>query len=266
VPLGRRGRTNAAAGVGPWPRALRWAPWGAASAVAAAAASFGVLRAPSRPAGTGVTGSARAIDSHTLAVPRASGVITIDGDTDDPGWGGPPEPARTGPFALSNGAPASPYSEARLVWEGPYLFLALYAADEDIRSRGCPGADASPGDDCAIDSFRLTLSRGELQYVIEVSPRGIEDESIRSAHDASPRAWASGAHVASERDGTPDDPSDTDEEWRVEMAIPLDAFGVRAEPGEALGLRLRRCDRPKNAATECAQWGAGDVPGQIVLQ
>ncbi len=263
-PLDRRSDA-AAAFVGPWPRALRGAPWGAASAIAAAAASFGVLRAPSRPALPPVTLPAYAPESTTLAVPRASGGIAIDGDTDDPGWGGPPDPARTGPFALSNGAPARPYSEARLVWKGPYLFVALYAADEDIRSCGGEGSDASPEGDCG-DAFRLTLSRGEARYVMDVSPRGVERESMRAGPDAPPRAWASGAHVAFERDGTLDDPKDTDEEWRVEMALPFDAFGMRGEPGETVGLRLRRCDRPKEGPTVCAAWGDGDVGGRIVLQ
>jgi hypothetical protein len=149
------------------------------------------------------------------------------------------------------------------VWKGPYLFLALYAADEDIRSRGGEGSEASPEGDCGVDAFRLTLSRGEAQYVMDVSPRGIERESMRAAPDAPPRAWTSGAHVGFERDGTLDDPEDTDEEWMVEMALP------RSTRSGCVGSRARRSACASVVAigpTVCAGWGDEDVSRRIVLQ
>src|SRR5580692_10108904 len=44
-----------------------------------------------------------------LHVPHAPGSITLDGDTDDPGWVGTPHPARTHAFLDPNGSPARPF-------------------------------------------------------------------------------------------------------------------------------------------------------------
>src|ERR1700677_4914997 len=51
-----------------------------------------------------------------LHVPHAPGPITLDGDTDDPGWLRLPGPARTGDWVFKDGKAARPYSDARLVW------------------------------------------------------------------------------------------------------------------------------------------------------
>src|ERR1700722_16832467 len=69
---------------------------------------------------------------HVLHVPHAPGAILLDGDTDDLGWTGSTPPARTRDFELANGAPARPFSEVRTVWGDGYLYLCLYAADENI--------------------------------------------------------------------------------------------------------------------------------------
>jgi hypothetical protein len=73
--------------------------------------------------------------------------------------------------------------------------------------------------------------------------------------------------VAVDRDGTLDDESDEDEEWIVEMAIPMEALGLEGVSGERVGLELRRCDRLRSAdgtsRRTCATWG--DRHSQLVL-
>jgi hypothetical protein len=198
-------------------------------------------------------------------VPHVSGGITLDGDTDDPGWLRPPGPARTGDFVFKNGAPARPYSETRLVWGGDYLYLALYASDEDIESR----TDQPDGPIDLDDAFRVVFSQADVQYAIEVSPKAVVTDSSRRGDGEWDFSWSSGVHVSRELDGTINDPKNMDEEWAIEMAIPFESLGMKGEPGENIGMSLSRCDTPKRAPRVCAGWGEGPADrgrGRIVLE
>jgi hypothetical protein len=200
-------------------------------------------------------------DGILLHVPKMRGVIVLDGDTDDPGWVLPPGPARTGPFLLANGARAQPYSDARLVWGDGHLYMTLYAADEDIRST----IDTADGPVWLDDSFRMTFSNGDVQFAIDVSPKGVVSDAMRIEGGAFDYAWNSGAHVSFERDGTLNAPADRDEEWVVEMAIPFESLRMRGERGEKIGFEVRRCDVSAAAPRSCARWGEGEAPSYLVL-
>ena len=200
-----------------------------------------------------------------LRVPHAPGGITLDGDTDDPGWLLPPGPARTGGFLTGDGKPARPYSEARLVWGGEYLYLALFAADEDIESHN----DQPDGPNGLDDFFRLVFSQGDVEYAIEVSPRVVITDSVRRGGGGWDLTWNSGAHASREVDGSINNPKDTDEEWAIELAIPFESLGMRGEPGENIGMSVSRCDTTKRAQRVCGGWGKGlddRVRGRIVLE
>jgi hypothetical protein len=220
-----------------------------ASTVGAAVAACAPSRSAPSAAGEG-TGA-------VLRVPHAPGPIVLDGDNDDPGWLRPPGPARTGAFALASGAPARPYSDARLLWGDGYLYVLLYAADDDIRTRD--------------DAFRMRLSRGGVQFAIEVSAGGVVRDEARDARGAIDPTWRSGAHVSREIDGTPDDARDTDEEWSVEMAVPLASIGMRGQPGESAGFAVERCDTSSRGARVCGGWGeregeSGGERGRLVIE
>jgi hypothetical protein len=200
-----------------------------------------------------------------LRVPHVSGGITLDGDTDDPGWVRSPGPARTGDFQFKNGKPARPYSEARLIWGGEYLYLALYASDEDIESH----TDQPDGPIGLDDSFRVVFSQAGVEYAIEVSPMAVITDSIRRGEGDWDVTWTSGAHASNEIDGTMNDPRNMDEEWAIEMAVPFESLGMKGEPGENIGMSLSRCDTPKGSPRVCASWGEGPADhsrGRIVLE
>jgi hypothetical protein len=203
----------------------------------------------------------RAADAVVLRVPHLPASIVLDGDTDDPGWTAPPGPARAGPFLLASGEVARPYSNARAVWGDGHLYLALYAADEDIRSRAADHDGALWLD----DSFRLVFTQGDVERAIEVSPRGVVTDAIRRGAAEFDYSWESGVHVSPELDGTLNDSRDSDEEWVIEMAVPFEALGMRGERGESIGLSVRRCDVPKGGARVCAAWGEGQARGVLVL-
>jgi hypothetical protein len=148
-----------------------------------------------------------------LAVPHAAGKIALDGELVDPGW---TRDARTGPFTTAGGARAFPHSEARITWDEERLYLGLFAADEDIRSS---------------DHFDVIVRRaGKPDARFAFSPKS----------------------AGAEADGTIDDASDDDEEWGVEVGIPLADLG--AGRGDAFSVRMERCDRPKGSPEVCASW------------
>jgi Carbohydrate family 9 binding domain-like len=200
-----------------------------------------------------------------LAVPHASGPIALDGDTDDPGWLRPPGPARTGDFLFANGAPGRPHSEAKLVWGDGYLYLSLYAADDDIESR----TTEVDGPVWLDDSFRLTFADDGVECAIDVSPMAVVTDAIRRGVGAWDYSWNSGAHASKEMDGTLNDPANTDEEWIIEMAIPFESLGLKGERGENIGFSVRRCDQPRGERRVCTAWGEGPaytIAGRIVLE
>jgi hypothetical protein len=200
-----------------------------------------------------------------LVVPHVSGDITLDGDTDDPAWTQAPGPARTGPFVFRDGPRASPYSAARLLWSDEYLYLALFASDEDIETH----TDRPDGPIGSEDAFRVIFSQPAVDYAIEVSPRAMISDSVRRGDGAWDLSWKSGAHASPEIDGTPNTPKDLDEEWAIELAIPLEAIGLKGEPGETVAMSITRCDTTRGAPRLCSGWGEdpGDhARGRIVLK
>jgi hypothetical protein len=180
-----------------------------------------------------------------IVVPRANGPIVVDGDLEEPGWAGA---AHTGPF-LAGDAQARPYSDARFTVKDGNLYVALYAADEDIRTTNAKHDDPL----YLADAFQLVFHTAKGDRLIDVSARGVVTDGARtSASGPVDFAWESRAKVGVEHDGTPDDPSDQDEEWIVELAVPLEALGVSA--GDRVGLSIRRCDDVRGFGRTCSEW------------
>jgi hypothetical protein len=219
----------------------------AVTVAAAACAAWGCCRRAAPPLEDTAVGA-------VLRVPRAAPAPVLDGDNDDPGWTRAPGPARTGPFLDARGAATRPHSDARLLWGDGQLYLLLYAADDDIRARG--------------DAFRIRVSRGGRTFAIEVSADGAIREAARDARGVLDPSWRSGAHVSREIDGTLDDARDTDEEWSLEMALPLAPLGLKGEPGEVAGFAIERCDASSTGERSCGAWagvGLAAARGRLVL-
>jgi hypothetical protein len=190
-----------------------------------------------------------------LVVPRATGVIALDGDLDEPAWAAA---ARTGAFTM-DGALARPYSDARLLWRGDVLYVALYAADEDIR------ASAAEHDAplWTHDAFQLSFRAAGAEHVLDVSPLGVVTDGVRAADGSIDYRWESLAKVGHEADGTVDVPGDDDEEWVLEMAIPLGSLGLEGRAGERVSFSVRRCDATRQVGRVCAGWG--DTAGGVLV-
>ena len=116
--------------------------------------------------------------------------------------------------------------------------------------------------------FRSTSPRSRR------SPTGERKEGTVAANGSHPfdYRWNSGAHLSRELDGTINKSDDEDEEWVIEMAIPLASLGLEGEKGERIGLSIRRCDTPHARAFDptpgvrsCGSWGSGAARGVLVL-
>lgn len=199
-----------------------------------------------------------------LHVPHAHGDIALDGDMDDPGWLG--GCARTAAFVTDDGRMATPYSDARLVWDDNYLYVALYAADIDIRAANTVPDTIASGD----DSFHLLFETEAAEYSFDISAGGLLRDAIRRKSASGgighfDARWNSGAHVSVESDGTVNRPGDYDEEWVVEMAIPLAALDLAGEAGERIGFFAGRCDTLPNGEKSCGSWGRAEKRGVLLL-
>jgi len=225
----------------------------AATALAVALVAVGVIWSR-----RGVESATRA--TTTLHVPRATSDVKLDGETGEVAWRAA---ARTGPFTTSDGVMARPHAEARLVWSGQILYLSLYAADRDIRSQG-GGTD---GPAWLADHFHLvfTLENGD-ERVIDLSPSGdITDGKRPRGSAAVDYRWGSDTKVATDADGTINDSSDEDEEWSLEVAIPLSSLQLRGRPSESIGFSVRHCDVPPKGPRACGSFGEGPVGVRLVL-
>jgi hypothetical protein len=180
-------------------------------------------------------------------VPWVEQAPKIDGELNEPFWNA--ISLRSGPFQRDK-KPARPYSEARFASGQDHLYLALYAADQDIRLSG-PDADV----------FRVTFTAGDITTHCDFPATG----KVRCTHGGLQNQVEFDANVSAsvDYDGTPDHPLDDDEEWVVESAIPLASIGIRADSNR-FGVEIQRCDQPHPPSPRlCGTFG---IPfGHLVL-
>jgi hypothetical protein len=200
-----------------------------------------------------------ALGASDGVVPRATGVISVDGELDEAAWFGA---LRSQAFRTGEGtAPARPHSEARLMWSDSTLYVALYAADDNIQAR----IHDPDGPLWLSDAFQLGFRRGEETWRIDVSPQGVLSDAKGPRGGALDHAWSSGARAAFDVDGTINDDRDRDEEWLIEMAIPLASLQLSGRPGERVEIFVKRCDELRSGGRSCGVWGTEEKPVTLVF-
>ncbi len=193
-------------------------------------ASAGVAPRPERR-----EAGAEPLTVKDLHVPHVQIDLKIDGELDEPVW---QKSARV--IFQRDGADARPYSDVRFMWGQKMLHVGLYAADHDIVSAHVP----ADGPVWQGDAFHVVFSSGDgSQHSFDVGPTGtLTDGERKTSIGPWSYTWQSGAKLACDADGTIDQPGDNDEEWVVEMDIPLASLGLEGKPGERIGVLARRCD------------------------
>lgn len=192
------------------------------------AALVGLLSLPGRPARAAFT-------PQTFEARRTTMAPVIDGSLADPVWA----TAQTiAPFFAyqSGGAPAAAETELRLLWDDQYLYVAIHAADQNIRSScsltGACGHDASLFNGDVVELF-LRESTSQVRYhEFEWSPRGEDfDARFDTRFGAPGTSWESGLLSAVTVQGTVDQTANVDMGWNVESRIPLAAFSSLVDVG-----------------------------------
>ncbi len=206
-----------------------------------------------------------------VRVPRVATPPRLDGELTE--W---ETAGRTGTFAAHDGTPVHPYSEARFFWDDQNLYVGLYAADQNIEYRvqrhddpalalaGDP--DAPHGSD---DAFRIRFGPdAKHPFEIDVNAGGVFSDAKTGDDGKLDFSWESHMRLAIDRDGTPNDPRDDDEEWVIEAAIPFSSLGIEPKAGAILSMDIARCDTPKGGTVACGMFGElASVPegGRIEL-
>jgi hypothetical protein len=205
-----------------------------------------------------------------LQAPYASEPIAIDAEEGKTVWQS--EAGSTGNLKDARGKGMVPYTEVKARWRADTLYLLLYAGDLDLE-----GTITEPdGPVSQDDSFHIELGAKDGTYVIEVSVlgtiadaacRGVPKPPVELTSPACDMKWNSHAKVAVDKDGTLNRIGDNDEEWVVEMAVPLDALGLRdARAGTRVPFVVRRCDiRHPPAPRVCGSWGMREERGELIF-
>jgi hypothetical protein len=174
------------------------------------------------------------------------------------------EAGSTQNFKDANGNGMVPYSEMRARWGNGMLYLWLYAGDLDLEGR----VREADGDLTGDDAFHIELGAGERVHAIDVSVLGTVSDAVCTRPASAPgprpvgecdRRWQSHATVAVDVDGSLNRIHDNDEEWLVEMAIPLVEVGVPASAarGARIPFSVSRCEVGYDGRHACGGWGVG---------
>jgi hypothetical protein len=198
-----------------------------------------------------------------LHVPHVGAPIRINAETaGKTAWNADAGVTRN--FKDGAGRGMVPFTEAKVRWGDGVLYLLLYAGDLDLEGhiRRRDGAVESD------DAFHLEFGRGNEVRVISVSVLGTVADALCTTSGAGRRcdsSWQAGARVAVDRDGTLNKIGDNDEEWVIEMAVPLARLGFkRGEAGLRIPFSIRRCEIGHEGRHACGSWGV-EPPGELVL-
>jgi hypothetical protein len=160
------------------------------------------------------------------SVPRTRAPITLDGVFDEPDW--VTTYSLTIQLRGEDGDFSRPYAEVRFLHDDAKLYVALYAADTNVTSDDAFDVDVGTLHARVFANGKIEPPAPDLKMSVNV-------------------------------DGTIDNPASKDEEWRVELAIPLTLAGFA--PGAGVDTHVGRCDTMKDGSKLCGNW-----TGKLSLQ
>jgi hypothetical protein len=245
-----------------------------------AAAAVVAAIACSRTPPSGAPPSLEALDAGgatsgpSLAVARARSEIHPTGHFDVDAWGGA---VNTHTLLDSAGKGAVPVSEARFLWGEDKLYIFFYAGDLDLQVRSTKHDGPVWKDDSVTFAFfppNGADGGAATKFVLAVTPTGVISDgtcpvdAVDLGDARCDLRWESGARVGTDYDGTLNKIGDFDEEWAVEVALPLRSIGI--DPTRAPPLRIaatvRRCEMAHDGPRACGMWGDSKRPGELVLE
>jgi hypothetical protein len=193
----------------------------------------------------------------------------IDGKLDDAAWAAAPS---TGAFVNTlSGAQVAIQTEAKLVWDKKFLYVAFDNTDSDVWTTLDKRDDklwTQEADELMIDAD----GNGKTYVEIQVAPNGnVFDTYLperRRYEDTldpklKPFSWNSKLTAKVHVDGTLNKREDQDKRWTTEIAIPLEdvkgmdtssAVKLPPTPGDVWRINLYRMDVPAGKPQQAAGW------------
>jgi hypothetical protein len=152
---------------------------------------------------------------------HTTGPITIDGKLDEPDW---KKAASTGPFVRTMDGGATKYrTEAKMLWDDKFLYVAWICEDEDIWTSYTQHDDPLYNQE-VVEIFIDADGDGKTYNELEISPANVTFDAYFPSHRENlPKAitWESGIKSAVVVNGTLNNAADKDQSWTVEVAIPI---------------------------------------------
>jgi hypothetical protein len=193
----------------------------------------------------------------------------LDGKLDDGVWADAPS---TGAFVNTlSGAPVAQQTEAKLLWDKKFLYVAFDNADSDVWAALDKRDDklwTQEADELMIDAD----GNGKTYIELQVAPNGnVFDTYLperRRYEDTvdpklKPFSWNSKLTAKVHVDGTLNKREDQDKRWTAELAIPLEdvkgmddksAVKLPPTPGDVWRINLYRMDVPAGKPQQAAGW------------
>jgi hypothetical protein len=229
-------------------------------------AEAGAKRLGAGAAGPVDAGLAESTQASVLRVPITEVSLVPTGRFDVNVWAAG---ANTRTLLDEHGKGAVPVSEARFLWGHSQLYMFFYAADVDLQVRTTQHDGPVWKDDGVVLEFPSSDRR---KFVIDISPTGVVADAIcpQDADIGDARCdlrWESGVRVGADYDGTINVLGDFDEEWAIEMVLPLASIAVHPPlAGALVPFTLRRCEVAYEGKRACGSWGRTRGPGMLVLE
>lgn len=155
-------------------------------------------------------------------VRRAAGAISIDKDFHADQWAGAMVMANY--LIPEGGGPAREQTTLRLLWDDENLYVHFIAYDTDMQATYTDRLEPIWEEDVA-ELFLQPDANGDSYHQFEVTPSGImlalAIANTRQGTLADRADWDSGARCAARAVGSVNDPSDTDEFYKVVLAVPF---------------------------------------------
>lgn len=179
-------------------------------------------------------------------VPRVTEPLKLDGELTEDSW----HHAPVTKFLQADGTQSRPYNDVRFLWSSDgILHVGLYASDLNIVTAGA-GPD---GPVWLGDAFHVVFlpppEKPGVERSFWVGPTA-QGAVLAEGEPGADGGWSyvsqSASRAAIDMDeGTVDNNQDRDEEWVVELDIPLASLGLKPEAGQRIDMVATRCDVDK---------------------
>jgi hypothetical protein len=203
-----------------------------------------------------------------VIVPMLQGVLTLDGEFDEPVWS---KAAVVGPFVISSNAnPERESTMLRLWYDDTTLYLGWTCTDSDIQATFTEH-DSRFWQEEVVELF-ITAKDFTRYFELEWDPLGgtfdaiipntLDERGVSKGINGDWTYTAKGMKSAVKVRGTVQNAHDKDESWQVEVAIPFADIGEAApKPGDVWRGNFYRFSRGNGLPAEALGWTPTILPG-----